>query len=441
MSYSVSLALLSLLISACTSTPKITEIADLENLPQTAESYTQSIGSYDFDEQARLDAEYNKTFFSPWDITQMSYDLEQASWGSYYLKKETYGENHKLRKKEWYEEQIRRSNFEEYDTVREYAITTHNTDLRVFPTQSVIFYNPDAPGEGFPFDYNQNSHIKINTPLFVSHYSLDKAWVYVEANSLFGWLPVKDVVLMNKTQRDSFKNGNYYVSTQDDFALFDKANNFIEYIKLGTIFPVIAGELVTVQKNHQAGGTGVEFVLSPANAQNVAPKPLKFNQTNLNKISNALIGEDYGWGGVLANRDCSAFTKDFFTPFGVYLKRNSSKQLEAGEYIELKELDNQGKKQRILEDAIPFMTLIYLRGHIMLYVGEKAGEPLVFHNIWGLRTLEEDDSVGRFIIGRAVITTLEPGKELPNLIQEASILSKVQGMVILDRPADSLALN
>lgn len=433
LSYSVSLALLSLLLSACSSTPKVTEIADLETLPQTAESYTQAIGSYEFNEQAKLDADYNKTFFSPWDITQMSYDLEQASWGSYYLKKETYGENHKLRKKAWYEEQIRRSNFEQYDTVREYGITTHNTDLRVFPTQSVIFYNPDAPGEGFPFDYNQNSHIKINTPIFISHYSLDKAWVYVEANSLFGWLPVKDVVLMNKTQRDSFKNGNYYVSTQDDFALFDKANNFIEYIKLGTIFPVIAGELVTVQKNHQAGGTGVEFVLSPANAQNVAPKPLKFNQTNLNKISNALIGEDYGWGGVLANRDCSAFTKDFFTPFGIFLKRNSSKQLEAGEYIELKELDNQSKKQRILDDAVPFMTLIYLRGHIMLYVGEKAGEPLVFHNIWGLRTLEEDDSVGRFIIGRAVITTLEPGKELPNLIQEASILTKIQGMVTLDK--------
>jgi len=77
--------------------------------------------------------------------------------------------------------------------------------------------------------------------------------------------------------------------------------------------------------------------------------------------------------------------------------------------------------------------LIYLRGHIMLYIGEKAGEPLVFHNIWGLRTLKDDGSVGRFIIGRAVITTLEPGKELPNLIQEASILSKVQGMVILDK--------
>ena len=438
--YCISLALLSVLISACSHTAKITEIADLETLQQAPETYTQALNPSKFSAQQRLNAEFDKTFFSPWDISQMSYDLEQASWGSYYLKKETYGENHKLRKKEWYEEQIKRSNFEQYDTLRDYAITTHNSNLRVFPTQSVIFYNPDAPGEGFPFDYNQNSHIKINTPLFVSHYSLDKAWVYVEANSLFGWLPVKDIAFMDEAQRRTFKSGQYYVATQDEFALFDQSSNFVEYIKLGTIFPIINGSLTSVKARFKQSNSliaqaenGAEFVYSNIDHQQVAQKPLAFNRKNLNKISSALIGEDYGWGGVLANRDCSAFTKDFFTPFGIYLKRNSSKQLEAGQYIELKELDNASKKQRILADAIPFMTLIYLRGHIMLYIGEQAGEPLVFHNIWGLRTLKDDGSVGRFIIGRAVITTLEPGKELPNLIQEASILSKVQGMVILDK--------
>ncbi len=437
--YYATLALLSLFISACSNTVKITEIADLENLAQEPGIYTQALPSYDFTAQQQLNTEFNKIFFSPWDITQMSYDLAQASWGSYYLKKETYGENHKLRKKEWYEEQIKRSNFEQYDSQKRYAISTHNSNLRVFPTQSVIFYNPDAPGEGFPFDYNQNSHIKINTPLFVSHYSLDKAWVYVEANSLFGWLPVKDIALVNKAQRETFKSGTYFVATEDEFALFDQSENFIEYIKLGTIFPVINGALATIKKNQAVislPGNDAEFVFSHIDNQQVAQKPLAFNKVNLNKISTALIGEDYGWGGVLANRDCSAFTKDFFTPFGIYLKRNSSKQLEQGQYIELKDLSNEAKKKRILADAVPFMTLIYLRGHIMLYIGEKAGEPLVFHNIWGLRTLKDDGSVGRFIIGRAVITTLEPGKELPNLVQKSSILNKIQGMVILDREVD-----
>jgi hypothetical protein len=441
--YYATLALLSLFISACSNTAKITEIADLESLVQEPEPYTHALPAYDFAAQKKLNDEFDKTFFSPWDIKQMSYDLAQASWGSYYLKKETYGENHKLRKKEWYEEQIKRSNFAQYDKLRRYAISTHNSNLRVFPTQSVIFYNPDAPGEGFPFDYNQNSHIKINTPLFVSHYSLDKAWVYVEANSLFGWLPVKDIAFMNQAQRYDFKSGKYYVATEDEFALFDQSSNFVEYIKLGTIFPIINGSLVTVKAVFKQSNSLIaqpensgDLVFSNINSDQVAQKPLAFNRANLNKISRALIGEDYGWGGVLENRDCSAFTKDFFAPFGIYLKRNSSKQVEQGQYIELKELDNAGKKQRILDDAVPFMTLIYLRGHIMLYIGEQAGEPLVFHNIWGLRTLKEDGSVGRFIIGRAVITTLEPGKELPNLVQASSILNKIQGMVILDREAD-----
>lgn len=438
--YYATLALLSLFISACSNTAKITEIADLENLEQEPEPYTQVLPAYDFTVQKKLNDEFDKTFFSPWDIKQMSYDLAQASWGSYYLKKETYGENHKLRKKEWYEEQIKRSNFDQYDTQRRYAISTHNSNLRVFPTQSVIFYNPDSPGEGFPFDYNQNSHIKINTPLFVSHYSLDKAWVYVEANSLFGWLPVKDIVFVNKAQRETFKSGTYYVATEDEFALFDQSENFVEYIKLGTVFPIINGSLVTVRSVFKQNNSLIaqaesraEFVSSNIDNKQVAQKPLAFNRANLNKISRALIGEDYGWGGVLENRDCSAFTKDFFAPFGIYLKRNSSKQVEQGQYIELKDLDNAGKKQRILDDGVPFMTLIYLRGHIMLYIGEQAGEPLVFHNVWGLRILQDDGSVGRFIIGRAVITTLEPGKELPNLVQKSSILNKIQGMVILDR--------
>ena len=442
--YVTGLMLFSLFLSACSHTSKMTDIADLESLPQTAEPYTQALAPYEFSEQGQLNRKFDEIFFSPWELTQMSVDLEQASWGNFYLQKETYGENHKLRKKEWYEEHIRRSNFEAYDTVRDYGITTSNSNLRVFPTQSVIFYNPDSPGEGFPFDYNQNSHIKINTPLFISHYSLDKAWVYVEANSLFGWLPVNDITFIDQAQRERFKSGQYYVATQDEFALFDQDKYFIEYIKLGTIFPIIDGKLVSVKASFSSSNSlineskkGARLVYSDINSNQVAQKPLAFNRTNLTKISNALIGEDYGWGGVLANRDCSAFTKDFFTPFGIYLKRNSSKQLEAGEYIELKALDADDKKQRILEDAIPFMTLIYMRGHIMLYVGEgageQAGEPLVFHNIWGLRTLEEDDSIGRFIIGRAVITTLEPGKELDNLVQEASLINRIQGMVLLNK--------
>ncbi len=43
------------------------------------------------------------------------------------------------------------------------------------------------------------------------------------------------------------------------------------------------------------------------------------------KIAKEFYNEPYGWGGKMMTRDCSAMTRDFFTPFGIFLMRNSSK--------------------------------------------------------------------------------------------------------------------
>ena len=134
----------------------------------------------------------------------------------------------------------------------------------------------------------------------------------------------------------------------------------------------------------------------------------------------------------MGHRDCSSMTKDFFTPFGIYLKRNSFGQREAGRYIEIKGLSQEEKKHQIIEKGMPFLTLIYAKGHIMLYVGMKDKEPLIFHNIWGIKTLKDNDKEDRFIIGKTVITTLELGKDLPNYMQRDNLLSKIEGIVILN---------
>lgn len=57
----------------------------------------------------------------------------------------------------------------------------------------------------------------------------------------------------------------------------------------------------------------------------------------------------------------------------------------------------------------------------MLYIGQQDGQPVVFHATWGLKTRTRD-GYGRHVIGRAVITTLEPGVELPNIDKPNGIL-------------------
>ena len=160
-----------ILFTACSTTQTSVEIKDLKNLSQNPSKYTKKLPVLDSQLQLSLDEKFNEIFFKPWDLENMSYTVKEASWGNTYAKKEIYGENHKLLSKDWFEQQIRNSNFEEYNTNQRYAITTNNSNLRVFPTKSAMFYDPTKAGEGFPFDYNQNSALKLNTPLFISHYS------------------------------------------------------------------------------------------------------------------------------------------------------------------------------------------------------------------------------------------------------------------------------
>jgi hypothetical protein len=73
-------------------------------------------------------------------------------------------------------------------------------------------------------------------------------------------------------------------------------------------------------------------------------------------------------------------------------------------------------------------------GHVMLYLGAPDGEPLVLHSAWGVRTWSLWSGEGRALISRTAITTLRPGRELPQAA--ASLLERVEALVFLVPPQD-----
>lgn len=99
----------------------------------------------------------------------------------------------------------------------------------------MMFYNPYSAGQGFPFDYNQNSSIKINTPILISHFSKDKAWAFIKTSSFYGWIDIRDIAYVDENFIKKFKTNNYAVAIKDKFNIYK--NYFIENIQLGTIFP------------------------------------------------------------------------------------------------------------------------------------------------------------------------------------------------------------
>lgn len=418
--------------SACTTkkTPYPTEINDIKKYEQKADNYIKNVPNIEYYTQTLFDKDFNRKYFQPWHIKKPYASKKNAMWGHSYAKRKVYGDNHKRISKEWFDNQIANANFNKYSTVLAKAITIKNTALRVFPTNSKIFYNPKQAGEGFPFDYNQNSGIKINSPLLISHYSKDKAWAYVQASFASGWIEVNHIALIDKKLAKKFESGNYYVAVKDNFPIY-KNGIFKEYIKLGTIFPKTkSGKYLTIGRSINMQGYLSTVKLTE---NEIDKKPIKLNTDNVKMIFNELIGEPYGWGELLNHRDCSALTRDFIAPFGIYLNRNSASQKSQGKYHNLKGLSQTAKKEAILKHAVPYLTLIYLRGHIMLYIGEYQEEPLAFHNVWGIKTLKENGEQGRFIIGRAVVTTLNPGGELVDLNPKKTLIDRIEGISVLTR--------
>ncbi len=419
------LIILIFLFSGCTY--KNTKIADLETYSQNPEEYTANINQT-IPNQEFLSKEYLKRFFIPWNQEKLSISKKDAQWGNSYKNRKIYLENHNLASKEWFEEVISNTNFDDYNQILQKAIIVKNTNVRVLPTNSKLFYNPNVAGEGFPFDYNQNSSIKINTPILISHYSKDKAWAYVQSHFVSGWIRMDNIAFVDNDFINRFQSNSFVVSIKEHFPLLEN-NLFLEYIKVGTFFPTIENKIYVSKKNLEGKAVLKEVDIDETY---VSSFPITFNKTNLTSLSNQFLGELYGWGGLLEHRDCSSFTQDFFAPFGLYLNRNSKAQRSGYKYIDIYNLSDEKKKKYIIENGIPFLTLIYLRGHIMLYIGQKDGNPLVMHNMWGVRTWKNPFQEGRNVVGKTVITSLEPGIELENANFSQTILKKVHGLVFLN---------
>ncbi len=424
-------------MSACSFTPKIEpqQIADLQNIPQSATVYSQGIDKGKIGDEAA----FERAYFSPWNITAFDVPLEKAMWAyNVFTPAKSYGENLQPLKETFFDEILENSNFENYGTINKRALTLRHLNLRAFPTQRPLLRDPNAAGEGFPFDYLQNSTIEANKPLFVSHYSKNREWVFVKSSFAYGWVKTYDIVFIDKKYTDKWQQAQQIFLTTDNDALYSQDNNYLFRTHIGMMLPLIdanntSNTILSISKFQENQPYYRKSNISKAISHNGI---LTFNAQNINHIIKQLLKVNYGWGGMYGQRDCSSTMRDFFAPFGIWLPRNSYKQSLIGRVISLKDLSDEEKIARIKKFAIPFETLLYRKGHIVLYVGTYTDKIVVFQNLWGVKTLK-DDKEGRYIIGRTVFSTLEIGKNLKYYDEKGSLLRGLVSMNIVSEKEES----
>ena len=412
-------------------------IQDIKTLPQNSKTYLnkscseKSLSSI----QKQLDKKFNNKFFAPWQIRRPSSKKTVNYAFRIYRKNLGFGETQQKRSRKWFNDLTKLANMRAYPNTRRRAITIRNTNLRDLPTNKPLFKDFNIAGEGYPFDNLQKSAIWANTPVFVSHISADKAWALVDSPRIPGWLPIEDIAFTDKNFIKTWKSGQYVAITNEQTSIVDEDNLFRFKANIGAIFPRIKEErnkyqiLIAISdENHQA-----RIRTAYISKQFSIAKPLKLSQSNIAEITNQLLNKPYGWGGMYENRDCSLTTRDLFTPFGLWLPRNSKAQAKtAGKYISLKNMSLKQKEKMIIKQGIPYLTLLWKEGHIMLYIGAFKGKALVFHNFWGIITKDHRGREDRKIVGKSAITTLRPGNELDNIDdKKGNFLRNIKGMTIL----------
>ncbi|HPE65584.1 MAG TPA: SH3 domain-containing protein, partial [Synergistales bacterium] len=112
-------------------------------------------------------------FYSPWTQTAPRQATEVLEWVFDRYGVNVYGENLQPRSAAWIEEQRRQARLDAVGELNRHAVSVRPTSLRLMPTETPAFRSPELAGEGYPFDYLQNSAVHPGEPLFVSHLSLD----------------------------------------------------------------------------------------------------------------------------------------------------------------------------------------------------------------------------------------------------------------------------
>ncbi|WP_286845989.1 MULTISPECIES: SH3 domain-containing C40 family peptidase [Aminobacterium] len=379
---------------------------------------------------------FDEKFFAPWSQDKPVGGVDLLLWGfRAFSRRKVFGENRQPRSKEWFGVQHDNASIESFGTLNRKAISVEETDLRVFPTQDPLFYSFDEPGEGYPFDYLQNSTVQPREPLFVSHISKDGMWAFVNASTASGWMDIRRLAWISEAQIEEWKKHSLCVVVKDNVPLLDSEGVFYALSKVGTILPIsrdrTLADCYEVLIAIRGSGGNALFRSVSLDKKAAVAKPFPMTKCNAAFIASQFIGESYGWGGLNLKRDCSATTRDFFTVFGIWLPRNSKAQGQIGQKIDVQNLSVCLKEKRIKEEGIPFRTLATMPGHVMLYIGEYYGMPVFLHNVWRFRFLEEGKEYSH-IVGRAVITPLNPRiKSEKGELIETRIGERVSHFVIL----------
>ena len=303
-----------------------------------------------------------------------------------------------------------------------FGMTLRRADLRTFPTAVRVF---NRQGET-DIDRFQESALFPGDPVVIAHTSDDGQWLFVVSPRYAAWTPANAIAEGTRQQVLGYgQRAPYRVITgAKPRTVFTREQPQLSELQLdmGLRVPLasVAPDLPVNGQHPYASwivdlplrGADGRLAFAPALLPRIADSQadyLPLTRANLIRQSFKFLGERYGWGHAYNGRDCSGFVSEVYRSMGIELPRNTRAQAVSPvfERTPFKPEDSREARMAAVA-ALDIGDLIYIPGHVMMFLGTIDGQPWVIHDTNGGTVLGADGKPRSLALNGVSITPLLP---------------------------------
>jgi hypothetical protein len=303
----------------------------------------------------------------------------------------------------------------------QFGLVVKRAALRTFPTLDRVFNEQ----MDLDLDRFQESAVFPGEAVAILHRSADTQWYLVQNYNYLAWVKQDAIAISNKQQiQDFVESKDFIVITGSKvFTSHIPTDPRISQIQLdmGVKLPFLSEAEQHAELYEQSTVGSYEVQLPVRNddgslsiktaligrTQDVNLGYLEFSAQNIIAQAFKFLGERYGWGHDYNGRDCTGFVGEIYKTFGILMPRNSGQQ-GTGDYGTNFRFDSNtdtASKMAVIKE-LQVGDLIYIPGHVMLYLGKENNQPFVIHDVKGLAYWTPDGNYYSGVLNAVSVTPL-----------------------------------
>ncbi|AQQ67266.1 glycoside hydrolase [Microbulbifer agarilyticus] len=304
----------------------------------------------------------------------------------------------------------------------QWGVVVARASMRSYPTMLRILKNTDDRD----LDRFQETGVFPGQRLAILHESADGEWWFAVNYHYAAWLPKRAVAVGERQQINAWHQQSHRVTVsgaqvRTNYNPEDPRTSEV-VLDMGVSLPLLTAAEVGHNVNGQNPHASYIVSLPVRDAegrlefeptligrgQDVTVGLLEYRPSLVLQQAFKFLGERYGWGHDYNGRDCTGFVGEVYKSFGILMPRNSGQQGKS-EFAPTKRFaadDHVARAEALGELQVG--DLIYIPGHVMMFIGEVDGEPYVIHDVTGLSYYQSDESFYKGTLSGVSITPLTP---------------------------------